>query len=487
MRRSPQARVLVLDKHTVAGGYASEFTRPKAGALFDCSLHKLTGTRQGGNFKRMFDDLGLGSELSLIDHPDFFEACLPGETLAFGNSPQLVHSTLCARFPAEREGLKRFFEEVETHGRNSYHQFQILDGSYDVDFKQLRHAHRHLKPLTVAQALADRFSDEYLKEILGATSIYVGGYPEQLSYLYFLHVVYASLYLGNAYVTDRSQRLSDVLADRIRQGGGDVVLGTTVRRIVAGKNGAPHQVQTLRGSVTADTVYINASPHHALSQLFDADPALEPVRGKLMALEPSRATTTLYLTTDCPPEDLGLSSVETMIFSAPHSQCLELRGAADRAPQDAVLAEQAFWAQSPVEVTNYHALCPSGGHVVCVNVLDSIAHWPARRDPGYKPKKQRAAALLLDRLLQAKPGIKGHVTYVELASPRTYERFTNNTDGAGFGAIVGPNASAHLFHMGFPYPDIHFLSSWVAGGGYEAAFGYAEMKARQWTAQSQTS
>jgi hypothetical protein len=31
---------------------------------------------------------------------------------------------------------------------------------------------------------------------------------------------------------------------------------------------------------------------------------------------------------------------------------------------------------------------------------------------------------------------------------------------------------------------VHFLSAWVAGPSYEAAFGYAEMKAKQWAASA---
>ena len=47
--RRPGVRALVLEKHQVAGGYASQFIRPLQQAVFDCSLHKLSGMRPGGN------------------------------------------------------------------------------------------------------------------------------------------------------------------------------------------------------------------------------------------------------------------------------------------------------------------------------------------------------------------------------------------------------------------------------------------------------
>ena len=60
------------------------------------------------------------------------------------------------------------------------------------------------------------------------------------------------------------------------------------------------------------------------------------------------------------------------------------------------------------------------------------------------------------------------------------DAITNNTDGSGYGAMVSTDLSGHVFHHGFPVQGVQFLSAWVAGPSYEAAFGYAEMKARQW-------
>jgi len=478
VRRHPGARILVIDKHAVPGGYATVFQRPKAEATFDCSLHKLSGMGEGGNLRRILTGLGLADELRLKVPDDYFEAVLPDGGIRLGNGVEAFRAALCARFPHERAGLDRFFEEVAIHGRNGYYQFQMMDGSFEPDFAQLRYAHRHLKHLTVAQALAERVGNPWLREILAATGIYVGGFPEDLGYLYFLHVVYATLTKGNAYVEGASQRLSDVLADRIVAAGGQLLLGTTVRRILSDDNGRVLGVATARGEFYADRVYLNAAPHYALRTLFDDQPGLAPVRRKLERLTPSRSTTTVYLTTDVAPAELGLASTETMIVACGADASLAARAGA----VDEDTCEQAYWHDGVMEVTNYHALDPAGGRIVCLNVLDTIAHWPERRSVAYKFKKVRAREALLERLYAAKPGLRGHVLTTEVATPRTYERFTNNTDGAGYGAMVGTDLSGHVFHHGFPIAGVHFLSAWVAGPSYEAAFGYAEMKAKQWAA-----
>lgn len=207
---------------------------------------------------------------------------------------------------------------------------------------------------------------------------------------------------------------------------------------------------------------------------------LAATREKLTGLKPARSTTTVYLVTDLPPEQLGLQHSESMLFADDPAAGAELRMAAALSGYEAQLSERAFWEMSPIEVTNYHALDPAAGQVVCINVLDSIAHWPQRRTAQYRAKKQRASDILVERLLRQVPGLRGHVLHTEVATPHTYVRFTNNTDGSGYGAMVGTDLKGHVFHHGFPVQGVQFLSAWVAGPSYEAAFGYAEMKARQW-------
>jgi len=480
LARSPTARILVVDKHTVPGGYASVFHRPKASAVFDCSLHKLSGTGDGGNLRRMFGALGLDKELQLKIPDAYFEAVFPGRRFVLPNDPLCAEQTLVTQFPSEELAIKDFFREVNTYGRHGYYQFQMLEGSYEADFTELRYAHRHLKTLSVRDALAARFSDLALREIIGATGIYVGGYPEDLSYLYFLHVVYATLCKGNAYIEGASQNLSSTLAKRITDAGGEVLLGTTVKEVMVSADHKAVGIQTSRGQFLSDRIYINASPHYAMSRLFKGGEELDGVKKTLQALKPSRATTTVYVTTDCSPADLGLTSCETMVFNSAQVDASAVRQEAQQMPTDEAICEYAYWNASPMEVTNYHRLDPSSGMSVCLNVLDSMLHWPERRSPTYKGKKQRALDTLLGRLIAAKPGLEGHIRYTEVASPRTYHRFTNNTDGAGYGAMVGTEMSGHTFHRQFPLEGIHFLSAWVAGPSYEAAFGFAEMKAKQW-------
>ncbi|MCG7534484.1 NAD(P)-binding protein [Pseudoalteromonas sp. OOF1S-7] len=483
--KDPHAKILVLEKHSVAGGYATLFTRPRrAQAYFDCSMHKISGSRtDGGNFRRLFENLDLGKELDMVEHPDHFQTCLPEKQFSLPNDHKKVKEILLAHFPDEEAGLEQYFDELLIHGKDAYYHYQIMTGSYDVDIKNLRFAHRNLKDITVAEALDARFKDGMLKEILAAATIYVGGFAEDMSYLYYLHVVYATLCQGNAYIKGSAQQLSDVLVARINNSGGQVKTKAEVLRITKLED-ALFKVETKKEAFFARKVYVNAAPHHALNKLFDSAPELEAAKERLSVLKPARSTTTLYLVTKQPPQTLGVESSESMIFSHTQEQCMAARSALNETSPEQDY-ENAFWHTGPMEVTNYHTLNPDGGNVLCVNVLDSVEHWPDRKDPDYKGKKQRAMSVMMARLLKAKPALEGHIVHAELATPRTYYRYTYNEQGSGYGAVVQTKNSAHNFHHFFPYKNVKFLSAWASGSGYEAAFVYAEMMAQKWQSAPQ--
>jgi phytoene dehydrogenase-like protein len=485
--RHPGLRVLVIEKHSVPGGYASAFRRPKQSAVFDCSLHKLSGMAGAGNLRRIFDELGLMDELELVYPNHYFQASLPDKNVLLPNDAVWLKRTLCELYPDDRQGIEQLFADVELHGKNSYFQFQIMNGTYNEPIgaliRDIRFAHKNYKNITMKDAFHKMFKSWEVGEIISMPGCYVGGHPEDLSYLYYLHVIYATLYCGNAYVRGTSQRLSDALVARIERGGGKVLLDTPVDRIEVDCDMRVAGVTASKEFYAARQVFVNAAPKYVVEELLVETLPLQTVKEKLRQLQSSWSTTTLYLVADTAPAECGLDCTETFLIDLPNDEADRLREEAKRTA-DPLLCELAYWKHSPVEVTNYHALEPNNGHVLIFNLLDSVEHWPQRRTLEYKKKKRRFTEMMLERLYQRFPGFRGHVQYTEVSSPRTYIRYTNNSDGAGFGAFVGTSRNPHIFHHNFPVRGLYFMSTWVAGASYEAAFGYAEHKALSWAPES---
>lgn len=478
--RQPGIRPLVLEKHLVVGGYASNFSRPLQNAVFDCSLHKLSGMRPEGNLHRIFRSLGLLDRLELIYPSVYFNASFEGTEILLPNNVNDFSAALKLLFPDEARGLDAVLEEVMTHGKDAYFQFQIQTGEYQPDLPRLRHAHQYLRPLTVMKGMHRHISNPQLLDILCASCIYVGALPEELGYLYYLHILYATLVCGNAYVRGGSQHLSNTLVDIIKSAGGEVLTREKAEEVLIDDQLRATGVRTKKHEFDAPIVFINAAPQYALDNLFSSSRShLEKVYEKASNLKPSLSTTTVYLVTDAPPEDLGLTLSETIFFNDSPDAAVSRRDRARRGGFEENAMEEAYWQSSPMEATNYHKLDKNGGFVVILNVLDEMQHWPQRKTPAYRAKKKRVCEALVRRLIERRPDFQGRIRYTEVSSPHTYRRYTNNDFGAGYGAHVGPGpATAHHFHYRFPLAGVNFLSAWVAGPSYEAAFGYAESKAR---------
>ena len=83
-----------------------------------------------------------------------------------------------------------------------------------------------------------------------------------------------------------------------------------------------------------------------------------------------------------------------------------------------------------------------------------------------KKKKKRIANILLDRVEKRFPGFKENIEIMEIGTPITMEKYTNNPDGAVYGACQRV-LQGHIFR--FPNEiknrNLYFASAWVKPGG----------------------
>src|SRR5262252_2142279 len=101
-------RVLVLERHTQAGGLTQTFTRD--GFRFNVGLHSLGGFGPGQPNRRLVEALGgdrlrMGRVEGANDRVSF-----PGLSLAFDASASRYDVALRRAFPAEDRGIARYIE-----------------------------------------------------------------------------------------------------------------------------------------------------------------------------------------------------------------------------------------------------------------------------------------------------------------------------------------------------------------------------------------
>ena len=114
------------------------------------------------------------------------------------------------------------------------------------------------------------------------------------------------------------------------------------------------------------------------------------------------------------------------------------------------------------------ALAPDGKSVGAVCCVDYIDDWDNLDKKKYAARKKRLADIFTRRLDDIIPGFADAVEYVEVATPRTVQRYTMNPGGAVYGFAQNPSKSLSYLEK---LPDnIYLASAWGKfGGGFSGA------------------
>jgi C-3',4' desaturase CrtD len=217
-----------------------------------------------------------------------------------------------------------------------------------------------------------------------------------------------------------------------RAQGGELRVGTAVLRI-EGREGAFHLV-TRRGSVTAVQVVV------ALPALLAA--RLGPV--------PVAAALASFLRRDAPAEGgalvvfLGVPEHEVAGQTLTHHQLLH--------DYDRPLGDGNNMFVS-VSAPGDDQSAPPGYRAVMISTHCELAPWEGLSPQEYQAQKQQAGTRLVALARRVYPALGEHARVFEVATPRTYERFTRRPRGAVGGvrlSLASANQHAIPHDLGIP-------------------------------------
>jgi prolycopene isomerase len=117
--------------------------------------------------------------------------------------------------------------------------------------------------------------------------------------------------------------------------------------------------------------------------------------------------------------------------------------------------------------------CPEGKSVVATMVLAEPERFARALGPGrqrgraYKQLKERLTVQLLEKMERALgiPDLASHVEVLELATPITIQRYTENRGGAYVGWKYSSEQAQDHFPQESPISNLFLCGHWVAPGG----------------------
>lgn len=464
-------RVLVLDRHTVAGGNATVFRRP--GYEFDVGLHYVGGCHPDGVIPRILRAAGVDDVTFEEMDPDGYDVlALPGLRLRVPKGIERFRERLLEHFPGERRGIDRYASLLR--------QLQRCLRVWPRTVPTLAAALRSPGILRwgrrpFADVLAHCTSDPTLRTVLAAQHPGYALPPSRASALVGLGI--SLHYLEGAYYPrGGGQVISDRLASAIEARGGDVRLRTRALRIVVeGGRAIGVEVETARDGrrlVRADAVISNADLKHTLGALLGDSAPDNRLARRAAGFEMAPAMGVVYLGLSTDLRAAGHPAANVWIhpeLDAERQYAEAARGKLPDKPSVFVtigsVKDRGHPGLAPPGHTNVQAMCVAPSSPAAWGVTDKDNGY--RRSPAYREAKQCFADTLLDVLEPVFPGVRDQVDLLEVSTPLTQTRYTGSTDGSAYGIAATPAQ----FGPKRPGPETGVSGLYLCGASCRAGHG----------------
>lgn len=439
-------RVAVVERNEAPGGYAQPFQR--GGCLFDPAIHFTMDAGPGGFIPRVLDHLGVADRVEFRALAHTYQARYPG--LTFDAPPGRrafleLHQRL---FPQQANGLARLFDaRRDMFAELAALPQQVGPGELDAAMAAAPLVFKY-RLSTAAEVLGEFLDDPACAAAVASIWPYVGSPPSRMSFLLFNQML-ETLHHGTYYPRGGFGTLVDALTVAIRDGGGELLLGDEVRRVLVA-DGRAAGVETAGGAVLpARAVVSNADARHTFADLVGWDLLPDALRRRFGRYRLAPSAFVLYGVLHADPADLGLT-YEGFVF-----------GSWD---QDAIWGDvqQArpggIWVTVPTLADP--DLAPRGTHL---GVVTSLVR--ADADGEWRTRRQTQADALLTAVEAGVPGWRDAFEVIEMATPDTLFRYGRNSGGAAYGWENTPaqTASKRLPHRS-PLPGLYLSGHWSEEG-----------------------
>ncbi|MBW2419622.1 MAG: NAD(P)/FAD-dependent oxidoreductase [Deltaproteobacteria bacterium] len=469
-------RVLLLEKHGVVGGCTMNFER--GDYRFEASTHVINGCEPGGMTYQQLARIRAEDRIDfikvegfgrMVDEVKGTDVSLPWELGAHVE-------VLVEQFPHEEPGIRSFYEKYARMA-------ETLVASLGVKLEE----HPELAARMPAEAeifgsLNGRKAVDVLEEhvseralIRMMLAIPTGFMGTRLDLLDAGSGIMCDLVFringGEAYYPKGgSGRMSQVLADLFVERGGSLLLNRGVTEIRYDDGRATGVIAKKRAGhfISADARCVVAASDLTtlVNQLCPAGTFPRDYVASVNERVPSISAVILFAGLNLDLPGRGITEAEyTRSWGKGPSPFGEVARECDFSRLPTALA------------TIYSNLdpscCPPGKSVVATmelaepGLFESALGKGRQRGRRYKAVKERITAQLLEKMSRALgiPDLERHVEILELATPVTIERYTENRGGAYVGWRYSADQSGEQFPQASPVENLFLCGHWVAPGG----------------------
>jgi all-trans-retinol 13,14-reductase len=444
--------VILFERQPVTGGYAIQFKRQ--GFVFDPALHAVPAGGQGESFHNLMKCVGIEDRVPFIKLQPGPLVLLGNTKYSLPNEPDALFDYLCTCFPLETKNLRRFRKYIETYS-NVYSR--VLVDKVPI-YKSLPPFLIKL-PAFLAQSyqstdvfFAKFFEDPVLKVLLFQYAIFMGIPMDEFPAVNFIMMVSLLMSKGMYSIKGGGGTLTRILTQQFTDSGGIIHKNTDITSIIVDK-GRAVAVRCSKGNeYKVDAVVANTNMDELLKMTPQSNLPVSYVQ-TFRKLKPSISVVQLHIGLDCSVREFSID--RHLIFSFPDSDidsCIK-RQRESLIPEGFSVTAPGI--SDPELDSRYDRVLSIVGGV-------SGERWMALDDEAYKNAKETCRKRMLDQLEKNFPAIGKHIITTDLATPKTFHRYTGNPLGAlmGFNCTCGVHKDLMTLSR-FPLRNVFLASAWT--------------------------
>lgn len=479
MAQLHDARVLVLERHGIVGGFTHTFRR-KGGYRWDVGLHYVGGMN-AGSVERAVADFVTGGQLEWLrmDEP-FDKFVYPDLTFDVHGDRRQFEQALAAAFPQERAALASYFRDLGPAMRWTVWNAvgasasPLVRGAVRLGTRRWE----RLALQTTADYLERRFRDPKLRALLTSRWGLYGLPPSRSAF--GLHAMLMRHYLtGGYYPAGGSSRIAQTIVPIVERQRGVFAVGQEVTRIlVEDERARGVETRDRRGRIRryeAPVVVSNAGAYNTYDKLLPPEHGRRNARRLAPLARQATSAVTVYLGLHDDPRTLGFRGENHWISdSYDHERCSWGDRLLEGQPERCFLSFPSLRDREPSSYT---------AEIVALARHEDFASWQhtgrGQRGADYDALKDRLAEGLIGLVERRYPGFAALIDRVEVSTPLSVEHFTASPFGAIYGLpgtpdrfqekLVGTRTPIRGLYLtgadGFVYGILGALLSGVATAG----------------------
>jgi prolycopene isomerase len=411
-------------------------------------VHAVGQARDGLMLDTWLRALGVRDLCSLIDLDPFYTVFFPGYRFDAPFGVEEFAEAHVRAFPHEEQGFRAFFDlcrQVTTEWGQARPRAGLDDLGSAASFQTvLEH-----RTATVTEVLDRYVEDPRLKGVITALWGYHGVPPSRLSFIAYAGMTISLLEGGETYCQGSFQNLVNAYATAVQRGGGEIVVGTEVTKIVVRDGRVAGVVLADEQEVSAPVVLSNVDLMQTVERLVGPAQFPDNYVRRLRRMTPGISAFTVY----------AASTLDFSTFDIAHEVFAYKEWSHDEGWRRLQSGEIAA-AMISVPTLEDPSLAPPGEHCVV-----GIAFMPFDVGQPWRELKERYTEQFLDDIDGLFPGFRDGLTFAEGATPQALFGYSLNQKGAMYGWENSPN-QVHSRRPGnsTPIEGLYVAGAWTQPG-----------------------